>query len=188
LDVMRCWCPTVSAVVRCRRRIERADSGLHKPNWYRLSSRVATCNVLRTGWVARASDVAWNQSACGAGTTTKQLISTAIFYGAIFVFVFGINRRFVIYCARTRGRSSSDAPPPPRIARNEHTKTSPLRCPRSGAAASTAGRLASSSRPRPPPRPRVYGYALRLLLPQTHTVSVCAREGVAGRGSRQAGV
>ena len=92
LDVMRCWCPP-RRVGRCEVPETYRESGFGPPQTKLVSTIVTRSHMQRfaDGLGGRASDVAWNQSACGAGTTTKQLISTAIFYGAIFVCVFGIN-------------------------------------------------------------------------------------------------
>ena len=80
-------------VGRCEVPETYRESGFGPPQTKLVSTIVTRSHMQRfaDGLGGRASDVAWNQSACGAGTTTKQLISTAIFYGAIFVFVFGIN-------------------------------------------------------------------------------------------------
>lgn len=78
------------------------------------------------------------------------------------VFVFGINRRFVIYCARTRGRSSSDAatppPPPVRAQRTYEVEDPPLRrpeCPRSGQHRGPSGVVQPPPPAAPPARVRL---------------------------------
>lgn len=179
MDVMRCWCPTVSAVVRCRRRIERADSGLHKPNWYRLSSRVATCNVLRTGWVgapqmwlgirARAARVPRRSN------SSRPLYFTELYLYSYLVLMMAFRNLLRVDARSQLGRSTHPDPPaPPRLPAT-NTKV-----PRSASTA-TGARLESSSRPTPPRRPPAYSYALYSSSTHTITFARARAEGVAGR-------
>ena len=188
MDVMRCWCPP-RRVGRCEVPETYRESGFGPPQTKLVSTIVTRSHMQRFAdglGGARLRCGLESERVPGAGTTTKQLISTAIFYGAIFVFVFGINRRFVIYCARTRGlngirpaRSSQPSDAARTRTRRHGCRHERIRRSR-GAPAPPPGRVwsrpaRSSSRPTPPRRPPAYSYALYTAPPHSHHARLRAR-------------